>query len=150
MLETYTIRGAKPGDMDEIIGLCYAHAAFEKAEISGHVDWKVLEDHIFHHKDVYCLVVECQDQVAGFSTLMKQFSTWDAAYYLYLDCLYLKSVARGIGLGQVMMQKVAALAKAQGCSLVQWQTPVFNEPAIRFYERLGAVSKDKKRFYWKV
>ncbi|UII32120.1 GNAT family N-acetyltransferase [Fulvivirga ulvae] len=150
MLGEYTIREAKPGDMDEIIGLSYEHAAFERAEIPAHVDWQVLADHIFHHKDVYCLVVEDQDQVVGFATLMKQFSTWDAAYYLYLDCLYLKSIARGKGLGQVMMQKVAALAKSHECGLMQWQTPVFNEPAIRFYERLGAASQDKKRFFWKL
>jgi len=29
---------------------------------------------------------------------------------------------------------------------VQWQTPEFNAPAIAFYKKNGALSKDKVRF----
>jgi uncharacterized protein YneR len=38
------------------------------------------------------------------------------------------------------------IAKEKGCVNVQWQTPVFNEKAIRFYERIGGKALDKKRF----
>jgi hypothetical protein len=34
--------------------------------------------------------------------------------------------------------------------MLQWQTPVFNEKAIRFYHRMGATSKDKVRFFLEV
>jgi hypothetical protein len=33
---------------------------------------------------------------------------------------------------------------------VQWQTPAWNEGAIRFYDRIGAVSKEKLRFFLPV
>ncbi|MBL6445142.1 GNAT family N-acetyltransferase [Fulvivirga sp. 29W222] len=150
MLNDFTIRGARPEDLGQVIALCYEHAAFEKAEISDQVQWADLSERLFQAKDVHCLVVEREKRVEGFATFMKQFSTWDAAYYIYLDCLYLKESARGHGLGQAVMKSIATLAKAQGCMWVQWQTPDFNKSAIRFYEKLGATSKSKKRFFWSV
>jgi ribosomal protein S18 acetylase RimI-like enzyme len=37
-------------------------------------------------------------------------------------------------------------ARAQGCEALQWQTPVWNEGAIRFYDRLGATRLAKQRY----
>lgn len=148
MLDDFTIRRAKPEDMDMIIGLCYEHAAFEREEIHDEVNWKELSDRIFKHEDVFCLVVQHENELVGFATFMKQFSTWDAAFYIYLDCLYLQNEVRGKGIGNRMMQKIGEFAKDQGCNLLQWQTPDFNDAAIKFYNSIGAASKDKKRFFW--
>ena len=98
----------------------------------------------------YCLLVESHQHIVGYATFIKQFSTWDAAFYLYLDCLYFESEARGLGLGKQVMQYLMTFAKAQNCSRIEWQTPDFNQPAIRFYQKLGAVPKTKERFTWLV
>jgi RimJ/RimL family protein N-acetyltransferase len=44
--------------------------------------------------------------------------------------------------------EIARLALNLSCVNVQWQTPTWNEPAIRFYQRLGAKSKQKVRFFF--
>ncbi|MEO1715245.1 MAG: GNAT family N-acetyltransferase, partial [Bacteroidota bacterium] len=75
------------------------------------------------------------------------FSTWDAEYYVYLDCLYLEPQTRGQGIGTQIMEEVKAFARAEDCSVIQWQTPDFNEKAIRFYQKIGGVSKAKERFF---
>jgi RimJ/RimL family protein N-acetyltransferase len=41
---------------------------------------------------------------------------------------------------------VTAEARALGLTEVQWQTPSWNEGAIRFYDRLGARARAKTRF----
>lgn len=41
--------------------------------------------------------------------------------------------------------EIASLAYRLGCVNVQWQTPVWNERAIRFYQRLGGKGKEKVR-----
>ena len=33
------------------------------------------------------------------------------------------------------------------CVLIQWQTPDFNKRAMKFYNRIGAKSKNKERFF---
>lgn len=48
------------------------------------------------------------------------------------------------------MEKVKEYAKAENCHMIQWQTPVFNDKAIRFYQKIGGISKPKERFFMKV
>ena len=36
------------------------------------------------------------------------------------------------------------------CSHIQWQTPEFNKRAIKFYDRIGAQSKSKMRYFLDV
>jgi hypothetical protein len=38
------------------------------------------------------------------------------------------------------------IAREKNCVNIQWQTPVFNKRAIKFYNRIGATGKDKVRF----
>jgi L-amino acid N-acyltransferase YncA len=47
----------------------------------------------------FCLVVEWNHKLAGYASYTKQFSTWDAFYYIYMDCLFLTEKSRGFGIG---------------------------------------------------
>jgi len=67
-----------------------------------------------------------------------------------MDCLFLAPDHRGLGVGALLMDAVAAEARNRGLAEVQWQTPVWNEGAIRFYARRGALGADKRRFSLKV
>ncbi|WP_255452597.1 GNAT family N-acetyltransferase [Aquimarina sp. RZ0] len=91
-----------------------------------------------------------KNEIVGYATFMKQFSTWDAQYYMYLCCLYLKEKNRGNGIGKEIMNWVKTYAKDQNCSRMQWQTPSFNTEAIKFYKNLGAIAYNKERFLWSL
>ena len=145
------IRFAIPKDLPRIVELCQAHAAFEKASYWSEGKVVQLKAYFFKYPAIaYCLVIENDQQIVGYATFMKQFATWDAAFYLYLDCLYFEPKARGLGLGSQVMQHVMAFAKANDCTRIEWQTPDFNEPAIQFYKKLGATAKTKERFAWLI
>jgi GNAT superfamily N-acetyltransferase len=45
---------------------------------------------------------------------------------------------RGGGHGKAMLAHLAGLALARGCGRFEWAVLDWNEPAIRFYEALGA------------
>ncbi len=143
-----SIRKARPDDIDAIAALCVAHARFEKAKTVDNIDAKSLAFHIFNSKILGCLVVEIDANIVGYATYIKQFSTWDTTFYLYLDCLYLRESARGIGLGKRLMQEIKMKADSLNCKSVQWQTPIFNKEAIGFYHKLKAGSTTKERFIW--
>lgn len=81
---------------------------------------------------------------------MKQFSTWDANNYVYMDCLFLSDKSRGFGIGEKLIQRIKEEAANLDCSLIQWQTPDFNKRAMKFYDRIGAKSKSKKRYFLKI
>ncbi|VAX37002.1 hypothetical protein MNBD_UNCLBAC01-1449 [hydrothermal vent metagenome] len=148
--EGMNIRFAKKTDIKQIIELCEAHAIFEKSSYSSENKAKLLEEHLFHSTNkVECIVVEKGRYLVGYATFMKQFSTWDANHYIYLDCLFLKESVRGQNIGHKIMCEIKEYANIQNCKIIQWQTPVFNEKAIKFYEKNGAISKTKERFSWK-
>ncbi|WP_017600570.1 GNAT family N-acetyltransferase, partial [Nocardiopsis lucentensis] len=85
-------------------------------------------------------------EVVGYATCSPEVSTWDGCEYLHMDCLFLRDGTRGAGLGARIMDAVADTARGLGLTEVQWQTPVWNEDAIRFYDRLGARAKEKLRY----
>lgn len=145
-----TIRIAENKDFEAIKKLVKAHAKFEKASALSDNNLDKLSNYIFSTDVVKCLVVELNNEIVGYATFMKQFSTWDANYYIYLDCLYLNEKTRGKGIGTQIMGKIKAYAKSINCSEIQWQTPDFNKEAIDFYKKLGAESKTKERFNWKI
>ena len=142
------IRFARKEDLNELVNLCEEHAQYEEAEYSSLNNEQLLKDSIFSEMpSLFCLVLEVDKKLIGYATYMKQFSTWDAAYYIYMDCLFLKKGWRGLGLGEKLIDQIKIEAKDLGCSLIQWQTPNFNTRAIKFYNRIGATSKTKERFF---
>ena len=142
------LRPVEPADLPQLVGLCAEHAAFEQAAFVENGQAARLAGYLFGPRPaVYCLVVARKNELLGFATYMPEFSTWDAAYYLHLDCLFLRPELRGQGVGRRVMSTIGHEAHRLGCGLIQWQTPVFNTNAIAFYRRLGATEKNKLRFY---
>ncbi len=147
----HIIRPATSRDVDALAQLMVAHARYEQSIIEEEGLASRFEKHLANpDQGLRCLVVEQNEQLVGYTTFIKQFSTWDAGFYIYLDCLYLDESTRSQGIGQELMEQIRAYASIEGCRQIQWQTPDFNTGAIKFYKRLGARAKSKERFFWEV
>lgn len=145
-----SIRFAKIKDLPQIICLCKAHAEYELTQYESSNKDDLLSGFLFGKSpSVKCLVVEHNHSIIGYTTFMKQFSTWDAKFYIYIDCLFLKASARGKGFGTLMMEEIKKYAVHENCNLIQWQTPHSNKNAIGFYRKIGGISKTKERFIMK-
>ena len=145
---TAIIRFVKNKDINQLIDLCEAHSHYEQCEYNSVNKAKRLAEDLFSNPSkLHCLVVEKENALIGYATYMKQYSTWDAQEYVYMDCLFMNESSRGFGLGEKLVKRIQEEGKKLGCNLVQWQTPEFNTRAIKFYHRIGASSKDKKRFF---
>lgn len=141
-----TLRRLEKGDLPQLVGLCREHAEYERARWIEYERVAKLESLLLTSDDVRCWVIDDQGELVGFATAALELSTWDAARYLHLDCLYLRAAYRGRGLGKELIAAVARAAVELGAVNLQWQTPLWNEDAARFYRRLGASSTDKLRF----
>ena len=150
-LNNYVIRAPIHSDLDALVLLCEEHAAYEGMVYEKSGKAQGLKVHLFNGSpSFHCLVVELDQELVGYATFAKQFSTWHACYYLYLDCLYLRSNVRGRGVGETVMKCIREYASTHNLSHVEWQTPIDNKAAIYFYQRLGAISQSKIRFSWLV
>jgi len=144
----YSIRIAETKDQASILLLMKSHAHFEGHELvlsKQHQQLKNLEI-----LPITIFVVESNNELYGYMSVIKQFSTWDMDWYLYLDCLYLNSETRGQGIGLKLMKKLKAFSQENNINTIQWQTPNDNFPAIAFYQKLNTVNKEKQRFFWSV
>jgi GNAT superfamily N-acetyltransferase len=131
------------------VQLCIEHAAFEQAAFCADGKIEDLSRALFATEpQLWGFVVELNDVVVGYATCTRGFSTWQASDYLHMDCLYLARAHRRLGIGKQLMRAIARLAVLTGCTTVEWQTPIWNEEATRFYERLGAIARIKARFSW--
>jgi GNAT superfamily N-acetyltransferase len=147
----YKIRKALPADIATIINLCAEHACYEKAEYSASGKAEQLANYLFcESPKLYCLLACEGEKIIGYTTFMKEFSTWDAGFYMHMDCLYMRPEARSKGIGEALVNAIKAEAKKENITLIQWQTPTWNARAIQFYHRIGASSKDKLRCYLEV
>jgi len=144
----YLIRDFQEHDIDQLIILCTKHAAHEQSDYNpkdkaGRLKNALLSD----DPCLRCWIVMIKNEFVGYATFTFDFSTWDARYYLHLDCIYLEKKFRGLGIGKEIMKRLLAAARKKNCINLQWQTPVSNESAIRFYGRVGGKALDKKRFF---
>lgn len=142
------VRPVRPDDLDEVVRLCAAHAEYERADYDPEGKTVGLETLLFGPSSrLHGLVADGPDGIVGYATWSREVSTWDAALYAHMDCLYLDPAARGLGVGRLLVARLVDDALAAGCRQVQWQTPAFNTRAMPFYDRLGATRKEKVRFF---
>jgi len=140
------IRPALAADAETLALLCAEHAAFEHIayEAAGHAER--LRQGLAAGR-LQAWLAQGPGGVVGYAAVTVDFSTISARPYLHLDCLYLREAARSMGLGQRLLQAAASAGQLADCREMQWQTPAWNSGAIRFYERLGAQSVPKQRFF---
>jgi ribosomal protein S18 acetylase RimI-like enzyme len=142
----YCIRVAEARDQKSILFLMKEHALFEGHELEVSIQHQQLNR--LESLPLTIFVVESNNTLVGYMSVIKQFSTWDMDWYLYLDCLYLNEEARGQRIGLMLMQKLKFFSQENKINTIQWQTPKDNLPAIKFYQKLGAINKEKQRFFW--
>lgn len=135
----HTLRPATEADLPAVVGLIRELAVYEKLEHLVVVTPDSLHPHLFGPKPAAeCVVAEAGGAVVAFALFFTNFSTFLGRPGLYLEDLYVQPAHRGRGLGRALLQHLGALAVARDCGRFEWSVLDWNEPAIRFYERMGA------------
>ncbi len=79
-----------------------------------------------------------QQQVVGFSTVYKGFSSTRAETVAILNDLFVQTEYRGKGYGKALLDHAITTAKSMGFSRLQWLTAESNQTAQRLYDECGA------------
>ena len=89
-----------------------------------------------------CLIaITAAGAPAGFALYFFNYSTFLAKPGLYLEDLYVHPEFRGHGIGKALLLHLAKLANQLGCGRMEWSVLDWNQPAIDFYESIGAERK---------
>ena len=134
-----SLRRALPGDVLQILGFIRELAAYEKLEDQVVASEASLSEHLFGADPAAEVVIaELEGVPVGFALFFRNFSTFLGRPGLFLEDLYVQPQARGKGVGKALLVHLARLAVERGAGRLDWNVLDWNEPAIGFYQRLGA------------
>lgn len=141
-----TIAPARPEDAEKLADLMDELERFYGGTPSEPRDAQLAQIHdaLFGEAPAgYVLLAWDGDKLAGFSSYSY---LWPAAGFtrsLYLKELYIAQSHRRAGIGRLLMDELHTVARARGCSRVEWTTDAPNANAQAFYAALGAPSASK-------
>ncbi|XP_061444401.1 thialysine N-epsilon-acetyltransferase-like [Rhineura floridana] len=145
---SYIIRPWVTRDLKDIMHLIRESAAFHKALDQVTTTPEILRDDGFGKEATFgCLVAEVPPErtsknghtIVGYQFHYLSYCTWDGPI-LFGEDLYVVPEFRGKGIGTSLMNKVAKIALEKGCSQFRFISAQWNQPAMDFFTRLGAVN----------
>jgi GNAT superfamily N-acetyltransferase len=138
-MSNITIREATKKDSNIILGFIRELAKYEKAEHEVIATESSIADSLFNSESsTKAIVCEKNGTPIGFAVYFFNYSTWLGKHGLYLEDLYVSSAERGSGAGKSLLKYLAQLAVSKGCGRFEWSVIDWNQPAIKFYDSLGA------------
>jgi GNAT superfamily N-acetyltransferase len=143
-----TIAPAAPDDVPDITTLIGELAEFERLAHEVRIEPSLLREHLFGPRPyAEALMARVDGGTVGFALFFHNYSTFAGRPGLYLEDLFIRPPHRGRGYGEAMLRHLAALAVARGCGRFEWSVLDWNERAIAFYRKLGAVAMDDWTVY---
>lgn len=132
------IRPATPADMELLFGLILELAEYEKLADKVAGDAAVLGRTLFEQRAAEALIVELGGEAVGYAIFFTTFSSFECRSGVWIEDVYVRPDRRRGGIGRAVMEHIAALALERGHVRLEWTALDWNEPALRFYEGLGA------------
>ena len=140
----FTLRPAELRDVSAIVQMIRELAEFEKLAHLLQVTPDKLRPHLFGEKFgekpvAEAIVAVVNGELVAFALFFTNFSTFLAQPGIYLEDLYVKPAHRQRGIGQALLTRLAQITVERGAGRFDWSVLDWNENAIGFYEKLGAV-----------
>lgn len=145
---TLTIKNAELENIPPIIALLREFAEYENLLDFCEVTEERLKIALFGETKVAEAIVAFDGETAiGYAVFYPNFATFRGQRGFYLEDIYITKMARGRGVGEMMLKYIAKLGKECGFERIDFQVLEWNTPAVEFYKKLGAVRDDEERHF---
>jgi GNAT superfamily N-acetyltransferase len=143
-MKSVRIVPATAGDVPQILELIKGLAEYERLSHVVEATEDKLRRTLFGERPAAETLMAYQDdECVGFALFFTNYSTFLAKPGLYLEDVFVKPHARRQGIGLQLLKHLAALARERDYGRIEWSVLDWNEPAINFYKKLGAVALDE-------
>jgi len=89
----------------------------------------------------FCEIAEHEGQPVGFALWFYNYSTFRGRAGIYLEDLFVRTEARGVGAGKALLRRLAQRCIDADLGRLEWAVLNWNAPSIAFYDSLGASAK---------
>ena len=135
---------ATESDVPQILELIRGLADYEKLLHAVEADEHRLRRTLFGERPAAEVFLAFEgEECAGFALFFTNYSTFLGKPGLYLEDVFVKPHLRRKGIGLALLKKLAAIARERDYGRMEWSVLDWNEPAINFYKKLGAVPLDE-------
>ncbi len=139
MTTNVDLRLAGPEHVSVVLSLIRQLAEYERLAHEVVATEQLLHDRLFGPQaNAEVVLAWAGEQPIGFALFFHNVSTFIGRRGLYLEDLFVDPAWRGHGVGKRLLVHLAKLAVERGCGRFECAVLDWNEPAIRFYESLGA------------
>ena len=144
----FEIRQAEEEDVPEILELIKALAEFENLSDEVVATEELLKIKLFGiNSPAEVQIAYNKNKTLGFALYFRTFSTFLGRPGIYLEDLYVRENARGKGVGEALLRRLAQRTREIGGGRLEWAVLNWNEPAIGFYQKMGAAPLDEWTTY---
>jgi ribosomal protein S18 acetylase RimI-like enzyme len=134
-----TIRTANENDLPAVFALIKEFAAYLGRSASVKTS---IEDFKRNKDSFICFLAETDEgDTAGYVLFCYSFHTWTGKA-IYIDDLYIRDEYRRCSVGTKLIEAIIRYAKENKCKTLRWEVIEWNDKAIAFYKKLGAVVGD--------
>jgi GNAT superfamily N-acetyltransferase len=141
---TITVRPATGSDLPQVLAFIRELAVYERLEDQVVATEADLAAALFGARPYAEVVLGCLDETpVGFALFFHNFSTFRGKPGIYLEDLFVRPAARGLGVGKGLLAWLARTTLERGCARLDWAVLDWNKPSIGFYLSLGAVAQDE-------
>ena len=138
------IRKAEAKDVPLILEFIQGLADYERLHDSCIATEEKLRETLFSTNPAAEVIIARSDgEPMGFALFFHNYSTFLAQRGIYLEDLFVKPDARGKGIGFALLSELARIAIDRDCGRLEWAVLDWNDLAIDFYKRIGAVPMDE-------
>jgi GNAT superfamily N-acetyltransferase len=142
------IAPARRADVPLIVDLVRELAEFERLADQVRIDPALLEQHLFGEpRYAEAVIAWSGSEAVGYALYFHNYSTFAGRPGLFLEDLFVRPVVRGRGFGEALLRHLARTAIDRGCARFEWSVLDWNQRAIDFYRKLGAVPMDEWTVY---
>src|SRR5262247_1204218 len=143
-MTNFSIRQATEQDVPLILSFIRQLAEYERLSHEAAVTERTLRESLFGpRRYAEVLLGYADEKPVAFAVFFHNFSTFLGRPGLYLEDLFVIPEMRGKGFGRALLVELAKIARERKCGRFEWAVLDWNEPAIGFYKKLGAISMDE-------
>jgi GNAT superfamily N-acetyltransferase len=137
---SFQIRSATKADVPVILSFIKKLADYERLSHEVVATEKLLLETLFgRRRTAEVALGYFKREPVGFVLFYHNFSTFLGRPGIYIEDLFVDEAFRRRGFGGALLRHVAKLAKQRNCGRLEWSVLDWNEPAINFYRKLGAL-----------
>ena len=139
-IPSFQVRAATKADVPIILAFIKKLADYERLSHEVIATEKILNETLFGRRRTAEVAIGFyKKEPVGFVLFFHNYSTFLGQPGIYIEDLYVEEAFRRRGFGRALLTYVAQLAQERRCGRLEWSVLDWNEPAINFYQKLGAV-----------